>query len=91
MDKDKLQNAYDSLKRLHDTTNSVIKRLENDNFSLRQQIEILSAGNRQHNKSQINQNNIIQKTLDAKNAEIEQLNLRIQELKNKNRALKNGK
>lgn len=90
MDQTELQNAFDSLKRLHEAQNSTVRHMQDEIFSLKQQLQVFKAGNAQHTESQTTQNNIIQQTLDAKNSEISQLNSRIQELKEENRALKNG-
>lgn len=78
---------YNALKRLHDATNSAVKKLEEKNADLRAKIMILEAEKKQWEIEKINQQTIIQQSLNQSNADSQRYREEIEELKER---LKNG-
>lgn len=89
-DINQLQNDYDTLKRVHDSTNNALLQSMKENEDLRVQNRLLSARDKQVSESRSVADGIIQQTMDRANAlnnkyleEIEALKVRVRELEGK--------
>lgn len=83
-----LQNKYDALKRVHDSTNIAVESLERGNAELKRINEILTLEKSQWIQEKIMQEMIIQRALSDSNALSNKYLEEIQELKAEIRSLK---
>lgn len=90
MDINELQNNFDALKRVHDSTNKSLVQTLKELEDMRVQNRLLQARDKQVSDSKIVSDSIIQQTMDRANAlnqkyleEIEELKSRIRQLEGK--------
>lgn len=85
------QKKYLKLKRLHNSINKAVKRLEEDNLNLKQQNDILVAEKKQWVIEKVMQEQIVQNSLNQSNDKNNNMLVQIEELKAELKRLKEGK
>jgi len=79
---------YRKLRKIHDSTNKAVKQLQKENERLKATVQMLLYEKKQWDESKVNQNNIIQKTLDLNNTQMQNLHQEIDQLRKENTRLR---
>jgi len=88
MDLDEERKMFKRLTKIHDSTNKAVEQLQSENKRLQASLQMLLYEKKQWDQSKVNQNDIIQRTLDLNNAQMQQLHQEIDQLRKENTKLR---